>query len=98
MEYRGYTIEPDYVGYCFWTGDVDCEYDGERWKSNVRGAGSIREAKQLIDDIYFEGREYKVKNEKWTHPIHSFDWLSDALRFIKDFGGELECRYQFDSI
>lgn len=56
MEYRGYTIEPDFVGYKFWktSQGIDCEWTGDSWKSNVHHASSIESAKDEIDDIIYE--------------------------------------------
>lgn len=56
-EYKGYTIEPTehlyknvFMFYPTAQG-IDCEFDGERWRSNVQHANTLQEAKDEIDEI-----------------------------------------------
>lgn len=104
MEYRGYTIQkdcrnpysakPEFMFYPTSDGvqhDADCDEDGYFYCGNCKWEDSIEEVKWKIDEIYFVDQEYKVRGV-------IFKWLSDAMQYIKQYGGELECRYQFDSI
>lgn len=59
IEYKGYSIEPDYVGYKFWktSEGIDCSNDGDGWKSNVSHSKSVEDAKADIDDLIYETSE-----------------------------------------
>lgn len=57
IEYRGYTIELTehlyktmFMFYPTAAG-IDCDFDGERWTSNVSHALTIEDAKEEIDEI-----------------------------------------------
>ena len=56
MTYRGYTIEADYFGYKYFkTSDgIDCSYENEGWKSNVKNTETITSAQLEIDEIIAE--------------------------------------------
>lgn len=60
-EYKGYTIEKAYYGYDFYKTEegVDCDYDGDSWRTNVKNASSLENAKAEIDDIIYEEEEEK---------------------------------------
>lgn len=57
MEYRGYTIEASEHLYkpCFdyypTEEGRDCDYNGEKWRSNVKSADTIEEVKFEIDEL-----------------------------------------------
>lgn len=56
IQYEGYTIQPAWIGFDFFKTDegIDCWNDGDGWKSNVKHASSIENAKAEIDDIIYE--------------------------------------------
>lgn len=89
--YRGYTIEPcehlykpAFMYYPTEQG-IDAEYD-DGWKSNVRIAGTLEEAKDAIHEkvmtslpnhkVIVNGREY------------DFSWIEDAIKFAIRFNAE----------
>jgi hypothetical protein len=91
MTYRDFTIEPSYYTET---------YDYWQDEKPVRTARTIEEAKQEIDDYYFERMHYRVYNQT---SITKFFFLCDAVGFIKKFGGVIQPylngeKLEFDSI
>lgn len=66
MTYRGYTIEESEHLYkpCFdfypTAEGIDCDFDGERYRSNVKSADTLEEAKSEIDEILGEVEPVKA--------------------------------------
>lgn len=63
MNYKGYIIEEEKepwalhfgINYRFYPeGGIDCDWTGDSWKSNVRSASDIEDAKEQIDEIILE--------------------------------------------
>lgn len=100
MNYRNHTIEPDHVGYRYYNNfeGIDCDWSGDGWRSFVKSASSIQDAKEQIDDKIFEATSYEVIMHKGTRDERSYPflWLEDASKFCKLWGASLENK--FDSI
>lgn len=60
IQYKGYTIEPAYVGFQYYktSQGIDCSCEEGNWQSNVRSASSVKDAQIEIDElVYLSGEE-----------------------------------------
>jgi hypothetical protein len=93
--YRDFNIEHNGWAYIY----SHKEYDGPEDR-RCGSASSIEEAKDNIDEYYFESTEYRVITRK---TITKFTWIDDAVAFVQRFGGVIQPMFknreiQFDSI
>lgn len=95
INYKGFTIQ--YAGgecYEYWRTsegyNPDAELVGEDWRNcgNTWTAFSIEEAKDAISLIVIEETPWHVV--MWNGMKYEFTWISDAIKFITTFGGELQ--------
>jgi len=103
IEYKGYTIQPDYSGYrwrfMFYKTEEGVQHDHDYidgtfiYMGNCRYASSMKGAKDLIDEIVpFFVETYTRKYGSGLN-ITKFDYLSEAVEFAVKFNGTMNVSF-----
>jgi hypothetical protein len=88
MNYRGYNIQPcEYGGFLF-----NREDDERQHWTGMKG--TVRDAKQEIDDMIFEATQYTVVIGE---TVVKFDWLTDALTLMYSTPNAI-LQFDFDAV
>lgn len=104
VEYKTYTIQPDYSGYrwrfMFYKTEEGVQHDHDYidgtfiYMGNCRYASSMKGAKDLINELVPFMVETVINNYGFKlRNITKFDYLSDAVAFASKFNGTMNVNF-----